>query len=265
MIHVVIAQYPQMDFPLHVGDLWQYQEPGPEGMSYETKVVGDTLMPNGLRYFKGNGYLRKNSSKVYRYNPFYQNEEVQYDFSKKVGDTIAIYYGTTDTGIVTVTDDGMKNIFGSWRRYMTFYERGRRTSFYHIRVITDSIGLTFEQFEPGVQFYLSGAIINGNKYGTITSAKDKLVGTLAKYTLCQNFPNPFNPSTKIQYSIPKDGFVTLRVFDLLGKEVATLVSEKQSAGIHVVEFNGSHFPSGIYFYRLQTDKFVETQKFVLLR
>ena len=88
----------------------------------------------------------------------------------------------------------------------------------------------------------------------------------------QNYPNPFNPITTIKYSIAKPELVTLKVYDILGKEIATLVNESQKSGNYEVEFNASNFASGVYFYRLQSgnpDKsgqvFTETKKMILLR
>jgi len=88
----------------------------------------------------------------------------------------------------------------------------------------------------------------------------------------QNYPNPFNPSTTIKYSIPsiisneeRNLNVALKVYDVLGNEVVTLVNENQSAGSYEVDFNASLLTSGVYFYKLQAGSFVETKKMVLLR
>lgn len=88
-----------------------------------------------------------------------------------------------------------------------------------------------------------------------------------RFLLQQNYPNPFNPTTKINYEIKSSGFVSLKIFDLLGKEVASLVNEKQNAGSYTVNFDSFEFnlPSGIYFYTLKTDGFTETKKMVLLK
>ena len=85
------------------------------------------------------------------------------------------------------------------------------------------------------------------------------------YSLSQNYPNPFNPTTLINYSLPKSGFAQLKVYDMLGREVATLVNKEQSTGNYKIELNASHLTSGIYFYRLQSGSFTETKKFILLR
>jgi hypothetical protein len=85
------------------------------------------------------------------------------------------------------------------------------------------------------------------------------------FALEQNYPNPFNPTTKMKYSIPTSEFVTLKVYDVLGNEVATLVSEEKPGGSYEVEFTASGLSSGIYFYKLQTSSFVETKKMILLK
>ncbi|MFC2103443.1 YCF48-related protein [Bacteroidota bacterium] len=81
----------------------------------------------------------------------------------------------------------------------------------------------------------------------------------------QNYPNPFNPSTNLKYSVGSLQYVTLKVFDVLGNEIATLVNEEKPAGRYQIEFDATSLPSGIYFYRLQAGTFVETKKMVLLR
>jgi photosystem II stability/assembly factor-like uncharacterized protein len=105
--------------------------------------------------------------------------------------------------------------------------------------------------------------ING---GVITSViQNNLNSTPKEYYLSQNYPNPFNPTTNIRYEIPKNGFVKLVIFDILGREIQTLVNEKQNAGTYEVTFNGSNLSSGIYFYTLSVGDFKETKKFVLLK
>jgi hypothetical protein len=85
------------------------------------------------------------------------------------------------------------------------------------------------------------------------------------FSLIQNYPNPFNPSTQIEYCIPKDGLVTLKVYNILGQEVTTLVNQRQKAGDYTVNFNGSRLASGVYMYRIQSDSFSLTKKMILLK
>jgi photosystem II stability/assembly factor-like uncharacterized protein len=86
-----------------------------------------------------------------------------------------------------------------------------------------------------------------------------------KFALEQNYPNPFNPSTKIDFTIPQSSFVKLKVYDILGSEVVTLVNEEKPAGSYKVEFKAADIPSGVYFYRMQTQNFSMTKKMILLR
>lgn len=85
------------------------------------------------------------------------------------------------------------------------------------------------------------------------------------YSLKQNYPNPFNPSTKISYSVPKQGFVSLKVYNILGKIVNTLVSEQKEAGNYTVDFSGSDLQSGVYFYVLESENFTKTMKMLLVK
>lgn len=85
------------------------------------------------------------------------------------------------------------------------------------------------------------------------------------YSLNQNYPNPFNPATKIVYSIIKNQFISLKVFDFLGNNIITLVSQKQHPGTYEVKFDGSNLSSGIYFYKLESENFNETKKMILLK
>ncbi len=99
---------------------------------------------------------------------------------------------------------------------------------------------------------------------TFTSVDD---GTtlISDYKLSQNYPNPFNPSTVISYQLPTDGFVTLKVYNLLGSEVATLVNDTQNAGAYNVTFNANNLSSGVYFYKIKSGNFSDTKKLILLR
>jgi hypothetical protein len=91
------------------------------------------------------------------------------------------------------------------------------------------------------------------------------LGIPAEFSLQQNYPNPFNPETVINYQLPINGKVTLKVFDMLGREVVTLVDEVKEAGTYNVSFNGKAFTSGAYVYRLQSGNYVKTIKMVLMK
>ncbi len=87
----------------------------------------------------------------------------------------------------------------------------------------------------------------------------------SEYKLSQNYPNPFNPTTLIEYSLPEESFVELKVYDVLGNEVASLVNEQQQAGVYRADFTAVNLPSGMYFAKLTTNAFTQTIKMTLLK
>ncbi len=99
----------------------------------------------------------------------------------------------------------------------------------------------------------------------VTGLENNLTGIPDKYELFQNYPNPFNPVTKINFAIPKQGMVTLKIFDILGREVAKLVNEVKPAGYYTIEFDASYLASGVYFYRLEAGSFTDVKRMVLIK
>ncbi|MBK7254733.1 MAG: T9SS type A sorting domain-containing protein [Ignavibacteria bacterium] len=105
---------------------------------------------------------------------------------------------------------------------------------------------------------------NGNfEYFNLSSEVE--IGSPSKYDLSQNYPNPFNPSTKINYSVAKSGFVSIKVFDNLGRQVATLVNENKSEGFYSADFSGLNLTSGLYFYKMEANSFVKVMKMTLVK
>lgn len=118
------------------------------------------------------------------------------------------------------------------------------------------------QYEGNHQIYTHAR----TNLDSIFTGIDNFITNLPEnFYVSQNYPNPFNPGTTIEYSIPEPSNVIIKVFDLLGREVATLVNEEKPVGNYNVKFNGSNLASGIYFYRLEAGKFVQTKKLILLR
>lgn len=122
----------------------------------------------------------------------------------------------------------------------------------------------------GVKITANSVFIVGDDGVILKSAVPigiKTIGTAIPdiFSLSQNYPNPFNPTTNIEFSIPKNGLVRLSVFDITGKEVANLVNQVLSAGNYRVNFNASSLASGTYFYRLQSETYVNTKKMILIK
>ena len=133
-------------------------------------------------------------------------------------------------------------------------------------------GLNDSKYILSLEITKSGFLFAGMDYYGIYKSANKVVTTLneentvpSKFELMQNYPNPFNPSTSIEYSVPSNEYVLLKVYDLLGNEVNTLVNERQSAGNYEVNFDASNLASGIYFYRIQSGSFIQTKKLMLLK
>ena len=148
-----------------------------------------------------------------------------------------------------------KSLIGNIQKYKFFiepngWENGTDRTF---TIPNSDTTLHWVYFSNSSPFH--GQVDVKNKQHTITKT----------FSLSQNYPNPFNPTTTIQYSIPRQSFVTIKIYDILGKEITTLVNERKSAGNHSVNFNASDLPSGVYFYRMQAGSFVSTKKFVLLK
>jgi hypothetical protein len=108
--------------------------------------------------------------------------------------------------------------------------------------------------------------IDRNGKFTYSQSVDVVISDMPKFfALQQNYPNPFNPSTVIRYQLPVNSKVSLKIYDLLGREIATLVNEEQSAGWKEVDWNATTVASGIYFYKIQSGSFIETKKMLLVK
>lgn len=130
---------------------------------------------------------------------------------------------------------------------------------------TSSIGQPFIGRSQGTSsIVVSGFLADTLLRGQVVSVNEP--GTLpTTYELYQNYPNPFNPATAIRYQLPVSAFVTLKVYDIVGREVATLVSDPQEPGTYTIEWDAREIASGVYFYRMQADGFTATRKLILLR
>jgi len=258
-------------YPLQPGNVWQYTEMY-DTSTITTRAVSDTTMPNSSvymhlksNYLFGDEYLRESGAGVYTYQPYYHIEELAYDFSKTTGDTVAFHNLSSDTSFVTVLYDDTVNTFGTSRRVWGFLEQSTRTSVYALREVTDSIGMTYFQIEPGLAFHLTGAVINGNIYGTLTDVRNPLQSVPWGYQLTQNYPNPFNPTTTIAYDLPRRSNVHLSIYDILGREVTTIVDGVQEPGRHAAKFDGSHLASGAYIYELRVEDFRSRKMMVIVK
>jgi hypothetical protein len=132
----------------------------------------------------------------------------------------------------------------------------------HLRPINNSdINRFVSMYDalPNIPFIMKQEILD------IVTGVDDETSVVDKFILEQNYPNPFNPSTAITFSLPSKAFVTLKVYDVLGNEVAVLVNEEKPAGVYEMNFNAAGLSSGIYFYKLQAGSFIDTRKMILMK
>ena len=289
----VIKSLPAIDdlkwYPLSIGNKWIFENYRQEfeppsikefiGISI-MEVIDDTLV-NSQIYYKlkdeplywniDTGFVRPDSldAKLFIYLPG-QNSEVLYeDFIAQVGDTIWI--DSTEYKILEREEP-----FSVWGK-----DTYKRTIDYQFRFqgyeLVKDIGLFKWGFSDFFAIYtkeLKGCIIDGVIYGDTTTVgvEDEQKPLATNFKLEQNYPNPFNPSTKIKFTIPSVGtgyipslHITLKVYDVLGNEIATLVNEEKLAGEYEIEFNASSLPSGVYVYQLKAGSFIQTKKMILLK
>ncbi len=137
----------------------------------------------------------------------------------------------------------------------------RNKSFTGIRRVWSVGGCPFVAYNSGDALVVGFGI----DVVPLTGGIGKITEVPQYYQLEQNYPNPFNPTTRINFSIQETGFVTLKVFDLLGKEVAILVNENKSPGYYSLEFDASNLSGGVYFYTIQVNGFSDTKKMLLVK
>lgn len=148
---------------------------------------------------------------------------------------------------------------------------------------TSDAGITWTNQNSGTKFYLNSISFNDNENGWVAGDKGTILHTTDggvtfvehqisinqqnpnSSILDQNYPNPFNPSTSIRYSVPQTSLIQIKVYDVLGNEIETLIDEEKPAGSYEIHWDATNLPSGIYFYKLQAGTYVETKKMVLLK
>jgi hypothetical protein len=260
-------------FPLEVGNTWIYYVNSyfPDTMTYH---VSDSLNIDHVKYFLYGMFLPSE----YNFKDTIR-KDAEGNIWKKVNGVDYLWFDfTKDSGAVyTFPDHNSSYYYNVEVVDKNFTLQTNRGNYSHCikflfdipQFVDDEV---FYSFAPemgiiemyggdGPQLLLDSASIIRTPNGIIyeQSSSSNL------FELTQNYPNPFNPSTTINYSIPKTSFVTIKVYNILGKEIATLVNQEKLQGNYDIEFNASGLPSGIYFYRMQAGSFVSTKKLLLLK
>lgn len=267
-------------YPLQTGNVWQYwyhyqiKNTNQHDSSYVmAKVVADTLMPNGKWYKIIDGkilgamrtrYQRVDSLTACVYSYYYDGSDVLTDSLQarrqdRFGmgfrcinvDTVPVF------GIVAIRKEFAGNLTPS--PYLTIAQ-----GIGIVKAVT-SVDNPVYPVVDAYTYDLVYAKIGGKEYGALTTVRSQEKSIPTSFGLEQNFPNPFNSSTKICLSIPCDGLVQLKVYSALGQQVATLISQELSRGFHEISWDASKVPTGVYFYRLMSGVFTETKRLIVLK
>jgi predicted phosphodiesterase len=218
---------------------------------------------NGLAAFpdERNSFWKSfsdNKGKIYfcGHDHFYDHSVMLDEDSIASNDVHHIVVGTGGGGFYPESDYDGDN--GYWMPTKIYHEN----SFGYLLVEVDKDYLrTMWKHRVDKFDFIDG----GDDYNYLVTSTDSKYNLVSEYFLNQNYPNPFNPSTKIKYSIPKQSFITLKIYNMLGKEIETLVNEEKPVGNYEIKFNAASLSSGVYFYRLQAGNFVGTKKMIRLR
>lgn len=195
-------------------------------------------------------------------SPFFLNETLVPGFSIRYPYSNYFMVDSTisDSETVTVAAGTFMHCI---KRSETHYDSAGHTIFLEYHYFAQGVGMVLNaRVIPDTQAHTDVLV----QYSAVTSVhEENAANTSNRFSLSQNYPNPFNPTTVISYWIPAVSDVTLKVYDLLGREMKTLVRERQTAGSHHVTFNAGSLPSGVYLYRIQAGSYSKTMKLLLLK
>jgi len=271
-------------FPVAIGNTWSYHYTtyGPTNCftilsqsDYIITIIGFTLMPNSKWYFRFNDdtYYRIDSSNMNVYKYGFSGNECRMDsLLARKNDTV---YSCAYLWIPLIVTDTSASLFWSVIRRT---KQMAHSLYSFRRHLAEGIGFYHDELCYSTGRYrrdLNGCIINGIQYGNIIGVAKISNEIPLSFSLLQNYPNPFNPVTKIRFNVPSltrrgAGVVVLKVYDVLGREVQTLVNETLQPGTYEVDWpaptrDGGNFSSGVYYYTLSAGDYIQTKKMVLLR
>ena len=180
-----------------------------------------------------------------------------YDETLNLYDEIIMEYG-----------DGYEGVSARLDKFFVVINYGKNiTGAANLLLEIESLDITDEELIIRKEFanYLLNGTGNLNKGTASANNSTNDNGLPKEFALFDNYPNPFNPTTTIEYAIPKASFVVLKIYDIIGEEVASLVNEQKPGGNYSVKFDASNLSSGIYFYRITSGNFMATKKLILLK
>ena len=267
------STFSQSWFPLKIGNRWDYFihiDGGALGETFDTlsvEIIGTEILANGLEYYFFSDtfpiadlypkYVREENNQI-----FFFDEEDSTDCFMFRFDIFTDSSYTNCKNYLTLVEKSFVSVFGisDSLQHQTNYFCG-----YHF---LKSFGMYLHYYSGPIVDYtysLSGCIISGMIYGELLVSVNTENENSKVFSLHQNYPNPFNPSTRIKYSIPQSSEVVIKVFDMLGNEIETLVDEDKQAGDYETTWYAEKLASGIYFYRLQAGSYAEAKKMAYVK
>jgi hypothetical protein len=291
ILTLAINQYDIFFAGSYNGKIYRSTDDGTSWTLVRSGLLGDNIE---CLTFDSNNYILAGSAQVYRstnngndWTSLATIDRTVWSLAVNAGDTI--YAGTYDApsdngGIFRSTNHGgewsqvgLQNtsvssiLITSSRIFAGTYDNGIYQSYTGETWDSVNSGLTNLSVRA-LSIAPNGFIFVGTYGGGVYRSSQSITGIKEirywipeNFLLLQNYPNPFNPTTTIRFNLPTLSHVNLKVFNLLGQEVMTLVNDIETSGAKSVEFNASAIPSGIYFYRLQAGPFVETKKMLIIR
>ncbi len=271
-------------FPMHVGDYWEYAEFS--GDRFSCRIIGDTVLNNGKRYYTfrfNNGdswfYRIDDSMRVFRYwgniSRCPEQEFIAYGLTREDSSVWHIcIYGNAHYSYIGLVRTSLRfyprlNLSATTKEFSgaiidpTNGDTTFTTTYYPKYHIARGIGLIWTQGEAAPPYELVGAIVNGVIYGSISSVD---LNERTTTHAIQNYPNPFNGSTRIGFSLTEKEIVSLTVVNILGEVIDVLISKKKlDAGSYEVEWSARNISSGIYFYKIDTERFTYWGKAIVLK
>lgn len=269
-------------FPLVVGSSYTYRYTDNFSQQSRSKatITKDTII-NGKKYFLCKGFPGLGSSALVRYDSArsniliytgnascsnYSGEIIMDSLGMTVNNVINCSYGSVTTR--RCTSIGSQVVFGQKRMIKSFRHDG--LIYANINYL-EGVGIWgYCSGEPPPctgSFDLIGFVMNGVVYGDtlLTGIQQNGTAIPDKFLLAQNYPNPFNPETIISFAIPNRSFVSLKIYNNVGAVMETLVNENLNTGYYNYNWNAQNYPSGIYYYKIETGEFAETRKMILLK
>jgi len=280
-------------FPMQTGNYWEYMAWDSPPKYFSTKIIGDSLMPNGkeykvfyTKYFDTSSeftlYYRKETDSIFLYTGISSYFPLgEYKFLDFVSSDSTIWLLYPVYICCNPNARGISSTFLDYTYYNFLQKSNEAKQFEDVYVdsvdtlwtpndgsfpivLNRGLGIVWHFIFNDGSYYLQGAIINGVRMGIITDIGYEDMNVPDQFTL-QSYPNPFNSTVNFKISLPESNFMELSLYNILGQKIATLFEEYKSAGTYNMQFNANHLSSGVYLAVLKQNKLILKEKIILLK